>query len=367
MSQRKQATGSLILPDDGDEDHPRDESNGRHQEFISPFPAIRSGQENDSMRSRGTYEVKDNPESRSSLKRMPNKEPPSSQRDLIWRHAKLDQSEGVAPPLAHVDITIPRPQLTTMNGQAIMADEPKSTDSTMSDVISLEFPSFSNAFLIPTDGDGDHRNDDSLSAHAAALSILDPSSLSTLTKSSRRHGRLDGSEGFRPRFSNPESVQPSAMTSSSPGDTQKALGHPRKFLNERYQKQQISIQNRSTLVTFSDNTDGDHVPKWSAIFVCPKTREAFLSGDLLDDSVKGARFYRDRNGVNWYGRVKQAECAAAGRAEDCFRFREGSSRQESGVRYQFCQERPYSLDEAITALPRHIPKETVDKVRRLKG
>lgn len=201
---------------------------------------------------------------------------------------------------------------------------------------------------LPAPG-ANHRNDNHFSGHTSNYSIQNPSTMSTLTRSTHPKG---------------ESARSSVRASDAPFHIEKASGHPKTILNERYQKEQILIhsQNMSSFYPFSDNRNGDHDAKWSAIFVCPKTGETFLSGELLDDSRRGTKHQRDVDGINWYGTSKQASCAVAGRAEDCFRFRE-RPRQEAGNRCQFCQETPYLVDQATASLPLIIPRDIRDKVQ----
>jgi hypothetical protein len=107
------------------------------------------------------------------------------------------------------------------------------------------------------------------------------------------------------------------------------LGNPRSILNERYQKKYNRSFTKKDFVTIRDSRDGDHIPVFSSVFVCPESQESFLSGDLL-----AGDFVVERDGVKWYKKKTTAEFASAGRAEDCFRFRSG----EGG---EFCAEPPY--------------------------
>ena len=80
------------------------------------------------------------------------------------------------------------------------------------------------------------------------------------------------------------------------------------------------------------------MPTFTSVFVCPETGECFLSGDLLQGD-----FVQDREGMKWYKKKATAEFAAAGRAEDCLRFRSGDSHGGD----QFCAEDPtISIAEA---------------------
>jgi hypothetical protein len=189
-----------------------------------------------------------------------------------------------------------------------------------------------------------------------------PPTLSTLTMSSHRQGH-----SVELSHHGLGSDAAALRASGAPPDIPiKASGNPREALNERYQKDHISIQNVKNIVQFSDKSGGDHAPKWSAIFVCPKTGEVFLSGELLDDRLKGDKHRRDGEGINWYGKAKEAIHAAAGRAEDCFRFRDGSQ-PETGGRFQFCKENPYNFElaRAASTFPPCIPRDVVARVQSI--
>ena len=112
-------------------------------------------------------------------------------------------------------------------------------------------------------------------------------------------------------------------------------GNPRSILNERYQKKYNRSLNNRDFVSLKDSRDGDHIPLFTSTFVCPESGEPFKSGDLLE-----GKFVVRRDDMNWYKKKASAEFAAAGRAEDCFRFRSAESGRR-GLVGQFCAEPPY--------------------------
>jgi hypothetical protein len=112
-------------------------------------------------------------------------------------------------------------------------------------------------------------------------------------------------------------------------------GNPRSILNERYQKKYNRSFTKKDFVTIRDSRDGDHIPVFSSVFVCPESGECFLSGDIL-----AGDFVVERDGVKWYKKKSTAEFASAGGAEDCFRFRSGECGRD-GLVEQFCAEAPY--------------------------
>ena len=108
-------------------------------------------------------------------------------------------------------------------------------------------------------------------------------------------------------------------------------GNPRSILNERYQKTYNRSFTKKDFVTIRDSSDGDHIPVFTSMFVCPETGECFLSGNLQEGD-----FVIDREGKKWYKKKSIAEFAAAGRAEDCFAFRLAEL-----DRNKFCHELPF--------------------------
>jgi hypothetical protein len=147
---------------------------------------------------------------------------------------------------------------------------------------------------------------------------------------------------------------------------EQAEGHPRMKLNERYQqKYQLSLLN-TNFISWADTSNGDHAPYWTSVFVCPKTGEAFRSGELVNPTHKGGRHLisgSPSDAINWYGGKKNAEAAAAGRAEDCFRFRAMGAIPFPSLTHRFCKEVPYveTGGKSIT-LPARMPSECKQRV-----
>jgi hypothetical protein len=145
----------------------------------------------------------------------------------------------------------------------------------------------------------------------------------------------------------------------------KARGNAKDDLHKRYDLVNRQIPKKN-FVTWND--DGkDHEPYWTGIFVCTQTGECFSSGELnsLVDDDSGT-LHQHHGRTHWYGTKKKAIEAAAGRAEDCFRFREEESTR-SGVRYQFCVEAPYGVAAAVMAPPASIPQEKLQMIERLQN
>lgn len=115
-------------------------------------------------------------------------------------------------------------------------------------------------------------------------------------------------------------------------------GHPRSILNERYQKKHNISFTKKDFVSIRDASNGDHNPVFTSTFICPVSGECFLSGELV--SSDSDNFVLQQNGMNWYTKKSRAEFAAAGRAEDCFRFRSGES-SRNGILEQFCADPPF--------------------------
>jgi len=74
--------------------------------------------------------------------------------------------------------------------------------------------------------------------------------------------------------------------------------------------------------------------------MCPVFGECFRSGSLLSDELLGDDSKQERDGMIWYKKKKNAEFAAAGRAEDCLRRRKCDT---SDIIEQFCAEAAYPI------------------------
>eukprot|EP00529_Nitzschia_sp_RCC80_P029018 CAMPEP_0113478292 /NCGR_PEP_ID=MMETSP0014_2-20120614/20676_1 /TAXON_ID=2857 /ORGANISM="Nitzschia sp." /LENGTH=337 /DNA_ID=CAMNT_0000371469 /DNA_START=51 /DNA_END=1064 /DNA_ORIENTATION=+ /assembly_acc=CAM_ASM_000159 len=160
----------------------------------------------------------------------------------------------------------------------------------------------------------------------------------------------------------------SVAAARDPDAVLQAEGHPRMKLNERYQRQhQLSLLN-TNFISWADTSNGDHAPYWTSLFVCPMTGEIFRSGELVNPGHKGIRHNISGFGdsaINWYGGKKNAEAAAAGRAEDCFRFRKVGAVPFASLTHRFCMELPYAEKGNAGGppnLPANMPSEYKQRV-----
>jgi hypothetical protein len=150
----------------------------------------------------------------------------------------------------------------------------------------------------------------------------------------------------------------STLTPDTANVTGPKAGNPRSILNERYQKNYNRSFTKSDFVSITDTSNGDHIPHFTSVFVCPETGECFMSGDLIDGELVIAT-----KGMNWYITKKIAEFAAAGRAEDNFSFR---SVERTTTSSRFCNERPYIAHHDDISLFLEWDSSTRQKVDRLK-
>mmetsp|Transcript_61519 Transcript_61519/g.68912 ORF Transcript_61519/g.68912 Transcript_61519/m.68912 type:complete len:355 (+) Transcript_61519:131-1195(+) len=236
--------------------------------------------------------------------------------------------------------------------------------------------------------------------------------------------------------------------------------NPRINLTVRYQKMYNQITSKSNFVIIQDD---NHNPIFSAVFVCPKSGECFMSGKLLSfkdsvttnwefqylpvvgnkdnaingpyttkvilDLVRASHFVEPRHvqirtvrevsspitseskstvtpgpipsvqdtttkkskgvvkrgrwtrsedinfqkyvDMNWYTSKKDAECAAAGSAEDNYHFRSNVNSRLGTHTEQFCGDSPYTAEDKpdiFKTLLRAIPKDstTREKLETLK-
>lgn len=98
----------------------------------------------------------------------------------------------------------------------------------------------------------------------------------------------------------------------------------------------------------SDRNDGGppHALKWTSIFLCPVTGEVFCSGRCGEESS----FQVQREAtevVVWYTKKTSAEHAAAARAVDCSRLRDGKWCE------RLSHDEPYR--EPVLAIPNFVP------------
>lgn len=132
-------------------------------------------------------------------------------------------------------------------------------------------------------------------------------------------------------------------------------------LHERYNQFQIQSLKKN-FVCWSGGPSNNLL--WNAVFVCPKTGECFPTGTIHNDN---------KLSLGWYQTKKMAIKAAAGRADDCFRFRENGTSLRIP---QFCLEPPYHVEsdslESSTgsglfmAIPNHVPKSKIFEIRILQ-
>lgn len=105
--------------------------------------------------------------------------------------------------------------------------------------------------------------------------------------------------------------------------------------------------------------------QWTSIFVCPDSGECLASGAMLH----GTPPLRDpQEQGNWYLKKKCAVKAAAGRAVDCFRYRDPSN--PTGAVSLYCMEAPYGKDLLLRRyldIPFHVPAEHVLEIRQLQN
>jgi hypothetical protein len=159
---------------------------------------------------------------------------------------------------------------------------------------------------------------------------------------------------------NSSNLSMDGSTSGSPINTKLSRGgNPRSILNERYQKKYNHSFTKSDFISIKDTSNGDHVPQFTSVFVCPESGECFMSGELLISSGSfgsstGHLDISKNDEINWYATKKTAEFAAAGRAEDNFYFRSSCSSAErlghssstviNGIQQRFfCKEFPYYI------------------------
>jgi hypothetical protein len=154
-------------------------------------------------------------------------------------------------------------------------------------------------------------------------------------------------------------LTPDTANVTGPSNTAIARdGNPRSILNERYQKNYNRSFTKSDFVSIKDTSNGDHIPHFTSVFVCPESGECFMSGVVIDGELVIAT-----KGMNWYTTKKIAEFAAAGRAEDNFCFRSAERTTNSS---RFCNERPYIAHHDDISSFLEWGSSTREKVDKLK-
>jgi hypothetical protein len=107
--------------------------------------------------------------------------------------------------------------------------------------------------------------------------------------------------------------------------------------------------------------------RWTCVFVCPHTGECFSAGTLRNDSSVDGK---------WYGTKKYAEKAAAGRAMDCFRFREQQQQQHqygaasASSFLGFCTQEPYDQHPSPRKqmeIPPDVPPQHYKEIQELQN
>jgi hypothetical protein len=89
-----------------------------------------------------------------------------------------------------------------------------------------------------------------------------------------------------------------------------------------------------------------------------------LSGYLLNNEF-GADQATVRNRMVWYKTKANSKCAAAGRAMDCFQYRNNRSVEEG-----FCHDQPYLTTQYTITVEYlrehyHVPRSEIEEVQKL--
>jgi hypothetical protein len=101
-------------------------------------------------------------------------------------------------------------------------------------------------------------------------------------------------------------------------------------------KEDVSLLNKSKNFISWNDGDKDHAPFWTCYFVAPEGMY-FPAGRLIqcDEAM-----YKKVDGLHWFGTKPEAMRAAAGRAMDCFSFRDTRARPSNRSDPRHCQETP---------------------------
>jgi hypothetical protein len=129
--------------------------------------------------------------------------------------------------------------------------------------------------------------------------------------------------------------------------------NPRAALKEYYDQSFVTLTKKH-FVTLQDNSNGGHIPQFTAFHVSPYTGEIFPSGQM-DGACPN-----QKNGFWWYKKSDKAQFAAAGLALDCFCHRSNETATES-----FCNDfppAPMSLEDLIA---RGVPLLEHTKISKL--
>jgi len=125
-------------------------------------------------------------------------------------------------------------------------------------------------------------------------------------------------------------------------------------LNEYYAEKRNGLTANFKKMFVSWPTGPHNSLWWTSIHVCPLTGECFASGTLYGLQCEKGMWYRTK---------KLAERAAAGRAMDCFLYREDREAM------RFCREQPYHEHSSLRRrldIPPHVPNPDVAKIKTLQ-
>jgi hypothetical protein len=144
-------------------------------------------------------------------------------------------------------------------------------------------------------------------------------------------------------------TSPSAVSTSEWGTGSIVWRHKRDLHTRYGSKSKMAITNNDYFTW--DDGGMSHNPKYTSIFLCPISKEAFPSGSLRTD-ITAVNDTETRAQVVWYSKKISAEHAAAARALDCFRHRD--EQETFGERY--CAENPHEnrTDILLPTRPAHI-------------
>ena len=150
-------------------------------------------------------------------------------------------------------------------------------------------------------------------------------------------------------------------------------GDPTQKLQERYDQEQARRRHGNRIlqtlkpnyVCWSGGPQNQLI--WNAVFVCPMSGECFETGTLLSAPCNV------NLPLGWYGTKKLAIKAAAGRAEDCFHFRNNTDPFLPTPRY--CTEEPYHQPSSdgsdnhsgVLDIPHSVPEEQKREIRILQN
>mmetsp|Transcript_17499 Transcript_17499/g.24599 ORF Transcript_17499/g.24599 Transcript_17499/m.24599 type:complete len:518 (+) Transcript_17499:437-1990(+) len=149
-------------------------------------------------------------------------------------------------------------------------------------------------------------------------------------------------------------------------------------LSEWYAKPpRYKIVNKSNYLTWQDG-EMPHIAKFTSIFLCPLTGEAWCSGRHGDNS-QDPDFYQIRHDtranvdVVWYKKKMWAEHAAAARALDCILLRENATNSHTNLHKSeklppgLVLEAPYMSLEVAPKLPSSIPPHLHHRIKQFQG